>query len=158
MILLAVQIVNTFQYFFTMYLDALDRPKESFKVTAVGVIANIFLNILLIPIMGIFGAAVATLVTMTINALLAYRVLSNMVQIRLEANTLWSILKASSLMTVFILVYRFFIHLENIGVTLIPVFLSGAVYGILLLKLDKTVNKEIKDICLKLGLPWPRWF
>ncbi|RPJ67773.1 MAG: flippase, partial [Alphaproteobacteria bacterium] len=34
-VLLAVQIVNTFMFLQTMYLAALDRPKESFKVTAI---------------------------------------------------------------------------------------------------------------------------
>jgi O-antigen/teichoic acid export membrane protein len=156
-ILLAVQIVNVFQYFFTMYLDALDRPKESFKVTAVGVIANIILNILLIPLMGIFGAAAATLITMSINALLASKALSNLITIKIEKHTLWIILKAATLMAIFVAGYRMIIPLENIIVTVIPVALGGVLYIFLLLKLDRSVHEEIKEIGLKMGVPWPSW-
>jgi len=45
---------------------ALDRPKESFEVAAVAAIANILLDITLIPMLGITGAAVATLLTMAL--------------------------------------------------------------------------------------------
>jgi O-antigen/teichoic acid export membrane protein len=156
-VLLAVQIVNVFQYFFTMYLDALDRPKQSFKVTVVGVIANIILNILLIPLIGIFGAAVATLVTMVLNAFLARNELSSLMTIRLEKHTILAILQASIFMGAFVAGYRLLISFENIIDVLIPVIIGVAIYGIMLLKVDNTIHKEIMSIILKIGLPWPRW-
>jgi len=97
-ILLAVQVINIFQFLFTMYLDALDNPKESFKITAVGVVANIVLNIILIPVMGVSGAAIAILATMTINSLLARRTLSKLIKIRIEQHSLLNILIASTAM------------------------------------------------------------
>lgn len=159
-ILLAVQVVNVFQYFFTMYLDALDQPKESFKVTAVGVISNIVLNIALIPVLGIWGAAIATLATMTLNAYLAQRVLSGMITIKMEYNSLLNIMKAAAVMGFFVGGYRFFVPLSNVWVTLIAVVIGAGLYGILILKMDRKICYELQAIVEKIGLGalWPNWF
>lgn len=158
-ILLAVQVVNVFQFLFTMYLDALDHPKESFKVTAVGVVANIFMNLMLIPVMGVSGAAIATLVTMTLNALLARRALSKLMTIRLEHHSLLNITIASVAMGVIVGVYRRFIPLSSIWITLIAVIVGGMVYGILVLKLDRKICDELREIVEKVGIGsvWPGW-
>ncbi|MCD4703666.1 MAG: flippase [Methanosarcinaceae archaeon] len=156
-ILLAVQIVNIFQYFFTMYLDALDMPKESFKVTAVSVVVNIALNILLIPLIGILGAAIATLATMLLNALLAKRILSTMIDIHLEANTLSNIVKASAAMGLVVLTFRMTIPLYSIWITLFAVMIGGIVYGFLILKMDTRTCNELKEIVTGFGIPWPSW-
>lgn len=159
-ILLAVQVVNVFQYFFTMYLDALNHPKESFKVTAVGVGANIALNIILIPLIGINGAAIATLVTMTLNALLAWRALSRYMTIRLEHQSLSNIMISSIVMGVIVGVYRWlFVPLSNVWITILAVAIGGMTYGFLILKFDKKVYTEMKDIIEKVGIGfvWPGW-
>lgn len=159
-VLLAVQVVNVFQYFFTMYLDALNYPKESFQVTAVGGVGtNILLNIILIPFMGINGAAIATLATMTLNALLAWQALSKHIIIRLEVNCLSNIMTSSVIMGVLIGVYRLFVPLSNIWLTVLPVVFGALVYGFLLLKLDKKVCDEMRHIVERVGIGfiWPEW-
>jgi len=142
-----------------MYLDALDHPQESFKVTAVGVGANIALNIILIPLIGINGAAIATLATMTLNALLAWRALSRYMTIKLEHQSLFNITISSVAMGVLVGVYRLFVPLSNVWITILAVALGGMVYGFLILKFDKKVYTEMKDIIEKVGIGfvWPRW-
>ena len=156
-ILLFTQIVNVFQFFLTMYLSALDRQKDSFKVTAVAVTANIVLNILLIPIIGIMGAAIATLVTMTLNAVLARRLLSQNMVIRIEPDSILNILKASVAMVLFVGSYRLLIPLSNVWLTMVPVILGGLGYGILVLKLDRKICDELKEIFKQVNMPWPNW-
>ena len=159
MVLLAVQVVNVFQYFFTMYLDALDYPKESFKVTAVGVVANIVLNIALIPLIGILGAAIATLVTMTLNAVLAKRALSKLMTIRLERRSLLNIMTASVVMAVLVGGYRVLVPLSNVWVTLLAVVAGGVAYSVLVLKLDRKICDELRGIVegMGMGVMWPGW-
>ncbi|NOR46793.1 MAG: oligosaccharide flippase family protein [Methanosarcinaceae archaeon] len=156
-ILLVVQLVNIFQYFFTTYLGAMDRQKDSFKVTAVAASANIMLNLILIPVIGIMGAAVATLVTMILNAVLARRMLSQIITIRLEHDSILNILKASVVMALFVGSYRLFIPLSNVWLTLVPVVLGGLGYGILVLKLDRKICDELKGIFIQVNMPWPDW-
>lgn len=151
-ILLIVQVINIFYLCFITYISALDRQKESFKVTAVAASANIVLNYLLIPVMGIEGAAVATLISMVLNVVLARHVLSQMMRIRLEYDSLLNLVKASIVMSIFIMAYRLLIPLANVWLTLVPVFLGGAMYGILISKFDRKIYKELKGILAQMNL------
>jgi len=150
-VLLIVQIVNVFQFLFTAYLGALDHQKDAFKVTAVATIVNVILNLVLIPVIGISGAAIATLITIGLNAILARRVLYSIMNVRFEYNSLLNILKASFVMGLFIGAYRIFIPLSNVWVTSASIVLSAAVYGIFVLVFDKKIYEELKGIMVQMN-------
>ena len=152
MILFIVQIVNIFQYFFTTYLSAMDQVKELFKITVVAVAANIALNAALIPVMGISGAAVATLVTMSLNAILARRVLARMITLRVERSSLLNIFKATVVMGVVVGGYRLIVPLSSVWLALVPVVLGGVVYGVLVLKFDRKIYDELKGIMVQMNV------
>lgn len=154
-LLLAVQVVNIFQFLFTMYLDALDHPKESFKVTAVAASVNILLDILLIPIFGIVGAAAATLATMVLNVFLARRALSHIMRIRVEADSLRNIIEAAIVMGVVVGVFRLVVDVSSIWLALVPVALGFLVYGIMILKIDRKIRNDLKVMATQMGVPWP---
>lgn len=149
-ILLVAQIVNVFQYFFTLYLNALEHQKDSFKVTALSAATNIVLNLILIPITGISGAAIATLVTMTLNVFLAWRVLSQIMKIKVEYDTLLNILAACFVMTLVVASYRILVPMLNVWVTLIPVFIGGIIYISSILKFDENIYSDFKEIVTKM--------
>jgi O-antigen/teichoic acid export membrane protein len=155
--LFIVQIVNIFYFFLSSYLTALDHLKDLFKVTVVAVAANIALNASLIPLIGIVGAALATLVTMGLNAVLTMRVLSKILTIRVESDSLLNISKASVVMGLFVGGYRLFVPLSNVWLTLIPVVLGIGVYGILILKFDRKIYEELKGIMMQMNVVWPEW-
>jgi len=154
-ILLFVQIIAIFQLFFLLYLSALDRQKSAFKVTAVSATANVILNFILIPIIGIVGAAVATSVTLMLNTVLGRQELAKIITIRVEHNSLLNIIKASSGMALFVMGYRLFVPLSNVWLTLVPVILGGALYGILILKLDSKMYDELKALLTQMNLSLP---
>jgi len=154
-ILLIAQIINIFQQFFLSYLSALDRQKSAFKVTAVSATANVILNFILIPIIGIVGAAVATSVTLMLNAVLGRQELLKIITTRVEKSTLLNILKASSGMALFVMGYRLFVPLSNVWLTLVPVILGGALYGVLMLKLDSKIYNELKVLMTQMNLSLP---
>ena len=156
-LLLAAQVVNVFMYLQTMSLLALDRPKESFKVAAVAATANILLDITLIPMLGITGAAVATLLTMTLNAVLAYHVLKRIIDVRLEYPSVRNILVASAMMGLFVGVYRLVVPLSSIWLTMVPVAVGATIYGVVLLKLDQGIHDELWAMAAQMGVQLPRW-
>lgn len=156
-VLFIVQIVNIFQYFFTTYLTALDHLKDLFKITVVAVAANIALNAALIPLIGISGAAIATLVTMIFNAILAMWVLSKMLTVRAESKSLMNILKASVGMSLSVGVYRILVPISNVWLVLVPVVLGAIVYGVLVLKFDRKIYEELKEIMTQMNVAWPKW-
>ena len=149
-VLLIMQIVNIFQFFSTSYLIALDHLKDLFKITVVAVVANIVLNVILIPMIGIAGAAIATLVTMGLNAVLALWVLSKILTIRVESESLVNILKASVVMSLFVGGYRMIVPLSNVWLSLVPVVLGGVVYIVLVLKFDRKIYEELKGILMNM--------
>ena len=151
-ILFFVQIVNIFQYFFTTYLSAMNQLKELFKITVVAVVANIALNAALIPVMGISGAAVATLVTMTLNAVLARSVLTRSITLRVERSSLLNILKASIVMGVVVGMYRLVVPLSSVWLALVPILIGGVVYGVLILKFDGKIYEELKGIMIQMNV------
>ena len=105
--LLLVQVVNVFMFLGTMSLTALNRPKDAFWITVIAAIANIILDLVLIPVIGITGAAVATLIAMTLNALGALILLSRIISIKFEYGPIKNILYASGCMGIFLLCHSF---------------------------------------------------
>ncbi len=156
-ILLLVQIVNVFMFLQTMTLNAIDRPRQSFYATGTAAVVNIALDLALIPLMGIEGAAIATLVTMLVNATIAHHYLSRQISVRIERGPTYHILLAAGMMAVVILLFRLLIPLSNIFLVLTAVAMGGFVYGLVLMKADSGLHDEIRDLAMQLGAPWPKW-
>lgn len=144
MLLFMVQIVNIFDYFFNTYLSAMDQLKELFMFSTVAIGANILLNAMLIPVMGISGAAVATLFSITLNVILARRIIARKISVKVETHSLLNIVKATVLMGTVVAVYRLIVPITSILTVLTPVVLGALVYGAALLILDRTIYNDLK--------------
>jgi O-antigen/teichoic acid export membrane protein len=156
-ILLVVQVANVFMYLQTMCLNAIDRPKDTFRITAIAVGVNIGLNVLLIPWFGIVGAAVATLSSIVVNAVLAYHVLGSILRVTIEVGPLKNILVSVLAMMVITLIIRNFIPQTSAVHVLLTVLIGGVVFALFIWKLDRGIRDEIMDIVQTLKIPWPKW-
>jgi O-antigen/teichoic acid export membrane protein len=154
--LLLVQVVNVFMYLGTMSLNALNRPKDAFNITLIAAILNIILDIALIPFMGITGAAVATLIAMSINALGALILLSRVISIKFEYKSIKNILYASGIMGIIVGSIYVLLPLSHVIAVLAEVIIGAVIYILVLFKLDKEIHDELKNLIVNLGLPWPR--
>jgi O-antigen/teichoic acid export membrane protein len=155
--LLLVQVVNIFMFLGTMSLNALDHPRDAFRVTAIAAVVNVILNIILIPVMGITGAAVATLLAIGVNAAGAYLILSKIISVDFEHAQVKNILCAAGIMGFFLLGFRFFLPLTGVIMILGIVAAGAALYLVLVLKLDQVIHDELREVCLHAGIPWPSW-
>ena len=72
-------------------------------------------------------------------------------------NSLSNIFNTTMLMSVLILIYRFLIPLSDVWITVLPVFMGGILYGIVILKLDRKIHDDLKEIIVTMNLPWPSW-
>jgi O-antigen/teichoic acid export membrane protein len=106
---------------------------------------------------GISGAAIATFAAMTLNAVLARRILARIITLRVENRSLLNILKASIAMGAVIGVYRLVVPLINVWLVLVAVLLGGIVYVVLILKFDRKIYVELKRIGIQMNLAWPGW-
>jgi O-antigen/teichoic acid export membrane protein len=155
--LLPVQVANVFMYLGTMSLNSLNRPKDAFWVTAIASLVNIILDIALIPIMGISGAAAATLIAMTLNALVALMLLSRVISVKIEHGPVKNILYATGMMGIFLIAIHFLLPLTHVAMVFGTVMIGACIYSLVLLKADLGIHNEIKDFCINLGLPWLKW-
>jgi phage gp36-like protein len=60
-------------------------------------------------------------------------------------------------MGIFLLVFRFFLPLPDMAAVLLSVASGAAIYVMVLLRLDREIHNEIRDVCTSFGMPWPRW-
>jgi O-antigen/teichoic acid export membrane protein len=153
-VLLFVQIANIFLYLQTMCLNAMDRPRISFSITAVSAVLNILLNILLIPPMGILGAATATLVSMSLNAALAYVMLRSSLKIRIDVKSMLNLGISALGMTVFIVLFTYFFPIRSfIGLGL-AIGIGAILYFVLVLKIDRSIRNDLKVLLDTMDLPF----
>jgi O-antigen/teichoic acid export membrane protein len=153
-VLLFVQIANIFLYLQTMCLNAMDRPRISFSITAVSAVLNILLNIILIPPLGIVGAATATLVTMSLNAALAYIMLKSSLKIRIDLMSTFNLMVSASGMIVFIVLFTYFFPIRSfIGLGL-AIGIGAVLYFVLVLKIDRSIRNDLKVLLDTMDLPF----
>jgi O-antigen/teichoic acid export membrane protein len=152
-ILLAVQMISIFQSFFASYLNAMDFPKEVFKITLITAVINIIMDIILIPVYGIEGAAIATLITISLNVAYSWKIISRIIHVRIETDSLINILKATGVMGGMICVYRLLFVPASFWMILLPIVLGGTAYIIVLLKLDRNIRDDLKKLHSGLSLP-----
>ncbi|HJK44177.1 MAG TPA: polysaccharide biosynthesis C-terminal domain-containing protein, partial [Methanocorpusculum sp.] len=156
-ILLLLQIVNVFMVFLGTTLSAIDHARQSFYASGSAALLNVALNVLLIPIIGIEGAAVASLVSITLNAVLLRYYLGQYLTVRCDLRSAGHILLSAFLMTAVILVYMQFVPLTNIFLVLVPVAIGAVLYFVVLFRLNREIHDEIADLAKQFGLPWPHW-
>lgn len=156
-LILMAQVTNVFQYLFNMYLGALDYQKESFKATALGTIGNVGLNIILIPVIGINGAAVATLITLALNSIFLKMYLSNVIEIDIDYPRIINIMASSGLMATFLVLYRIMGIPSGMLLIITPVILGAIIYLVTIIKIDGNIKKDFKQIAVQIHLPWPKW-
>jgi O-antigen/teichoic acid export membrane protein len=141
----------------TMTLTALNRPKDAFWITVIAAFANILLDIILIPVIGITGAAVATLIAMTLNALGALILLSRVISVKFEYGPVKNILSAAGVMGIFLLCVYFLLPLTHVIIVLAVVIAGAGMYLVVLFRLDREIHDELKNLSINLGVPWPGW-
>jgi O-antigen/teichoic acid export membrane protein len=140
-----------------MTLNALNQPRYSFNVTAVAVAANIALNTLFIPLFGINGAAIATLISIIIYLIGGHIMLRKYIVVKMERKPVISIIKATAVMALIITGFRIFLPYINLPL-LICLIITGAVtYFVTLLKIDRDIHDELKEITVQIGIKWPNW-
>ena len=156
-ILLLVQVISVFITLLGVALTASDHARQSFYATATAAVLNIILNCILIPLLGINGAAVATLISYSVNAVLIAHFLKRYITVKIEKKPILHIVFSAAVMGLFVFIYKLFIPLDNVILTLIPVAVGAVLYFFLLFKIDRGIRDEIAGMVTSLGLPWPKW-
>lgn len=128
-ILMGQSLVQSIQSVFGQILFAIDRPSLPTRATVVAFVSNIILNLLLIPRFGLTGAAIATTAAYSINLLIQYIYITNLIEFSIPWSIVGTTFIASLLMYVVLeLVESEFIansYAELFGLVFIGVTIFG---------------------------------
>lgn len=78
-VLIVATLIQGYQRQFTTTLNAIDKPNLAFRVNAVFIVANVILNVSVIPHFGAIGAAAATASAVVVSLVVAYYLLSSLI-------------------------------------------------------------------------------
>jgi len=152
-----IQIVTVFMYLQGICLNAVSHPRYAFLSIAAGIAANVGLNVLLIPMYGMEGAALATVIAMGLNAILSYALLRKVIPVRYNWISILKMVIVSLLMCAFLLAFKYVLPITNV-VLLLTAFVSGGLlYGFIMLKADKSIHDEVAGMAETFGVKWPKW-
>lgn len=148
-ILVGGQIFQAFYMVFGRTLRALDYIEQSVKIEVAAILINVTLNITLVPIFGLVGAAVATTTAILFNSVVHYLYLSRLVPIKLPYRQLGIIVFASTMMLGVLTIVEQYVVIDSF-ITLIVMILTGAgVYVVVILgdpAIRTKVEKNIRNI------------
>lgn len=156
-VLFAAQAVTILVILEGMCLGSMNCPRETFAAAAAAALVLLLLDLLLIPMIGITGAAAGLLVSMVVNWVLLHRSLKRRITVRTERHSIRVILFSSLVMGAAVLLYQVIVPLATLPALLGVVLVGGLVYGVLVLRGDQAVHDEIATLVRDLGLPWPPW-
>jgi O-antigen/teichoic acid export membrane protein len=129
-----------------MCLNAMNHPRNSFIATSLAAVVNIVLNLTFIPVIGITGAALATLISIALNAFLSYYYLSQSIAISLERSSIRNILIATIFMSGPVLLFRFSLGISSLLSLFGAIIIGAGIYFIVLFRLDQDIWNEMRDL------------
>jgi O-antigen/teichoic acid export membrane protein len=151
-IILPAQIFSIFLLTGIMCLNAFNRPNESFRITISAAALNICLNLLLIPLFGINGSALAFLATMALSALYSAVLLRDTLPLKPDIPVVKDIITSSAMMAVFILAQREVFAPDSWPV-LFAIVISGALlYSGILCTKNRMIKEDIQEVLKKSGI------
>ncbi|RYJ08636.1 flippase [Halogeometricum borinquense] len=132
-ILTGEKIFQSIHIVFGRALQGINQPNLAARATAISVCLNLLLNFILVPTIGIVGAAIATTVSFAMNTVIHGYYLSQFVEIDLPYRQIgWCVLSAV-VMSGVVLGIRSIISTDNLTNLIVLILLGAAIYGLVLL-------------------------
>jgi O-antigen/teichoic acid export membrane protein len=147
-LLTGANLIMSYQNQILATLNAVDRPDLSFHVNVLFVVANVTLNLILIYLYGWVGAAVATMLSVSVSLILGFVYLREL----LEFTVPWRALQHQALSAVLMgaVVYlglwlenTYVLLAHNVLIVILLVSLGAAVYFLILLAISETFRTTV---------------
>lgn len=125
-----------------------DRPDIPFKVNSIAVITNFCLNIVLIPILGIIGAAITTSTTYVMRTVIYFALFSRILNVKVNGLWFMRVLGVIGLMIMAFFVFKTWVNPYLLKSILILAY-AGFAYKVLLMKEEREEIKMLSRNLLK---------
>lgn len=142
-IIIAARVFQSIYQLYSNYLMATDHVKMAFFGVGIGITINIILSIVLVPILGITGAALASLANVMISTIIGRHFLRQIVPIIIERGPITHIIIATAIMTLALLIINLLPISKSLILTLTMVLAGAILYFAILLKLDTSIRNDM---------------
>jgi O-antigen/teichoic acid export membrane protein len=150
-IIIAMRVIQSILNLYTNFLMATDHAKQAVVGILAGISANIILCIILIPLIGIAGAAIGAFVNVIISFFIARMYLARIIPLTFEKTTIKHTVLATVIMTISVFTLGWLPLNQSALQTILMVLTGAVIYFLVLLKL----NKQIRDDVFKtLKITW----
>lgn len=132
----------------SQYFVATNQTKVLFVSNVSSAMSNIILDVLLIPLFGLKGACVATVIAIYINVIIQYFIMSKQINIRIIITSLIKYINYSILMGA--ILFFFSSHMSNtVKTTIIQIIIGIASYILINYLFKDEMFKKIVDVFLE---------
>ncbi|WP_411963440.1 polysaccharide biosynthesis C-terminal domain-containing protein [Haloferax sp. YSMS24] len=143
LILTVARLLGSFETQLTNTLDAIDHPDASFRVHSVFIVLNLTLNVVLVSQFGWIGAAVATTATAFVSLVLAYRALTDFVEVRIPFREISKQLLSALIMGAVVYVGKLTFG-DSLFVSLLLVGVGSSIYFGILVTISGQFRRTIQ--------------
>ena len=141
-IIITMRVFQSLFQLYSNYLMATDHAKQAFVGMGIGIIVNIFVALVLVPIIGLSGAAIASLVNVICSFIIGRHFLQNIIPIVIEKESWLHIIIATTIMTISLIIIDQIPMSQSAIRTAVLVLIGGGIYFFILLNLDKRIRED----------------
>jgi O-antigen/teichoic acid export membrane protein len=146
LLLIGMRVIQAIQQIYFTYLMALDHAQRAFLVTGTMAATNLVLDLFLVPIFGIAGAAGASLVTIGTSTIFAHHELGKLTKIIPDSKTLLEIGIAVGLMSAGLFGLVHFMGISSAVQAVGFVVIGAAIYFGSLIVMDTSIRLSLSRI------------
>jgi O-antigen/teichoic acid export membrane protein len=141
-IIIAARVIQSLYQLYSNYLMATDHVQMAFYGVGTGITINIVLSIMLVPVLGLTGAALASLANMIISTIIGRHFLRQIIPIIIELSPITHIITATAIMTSVLLIINLLPYNHSLILTGTMVLVGAVIYFAVLLKLDTSIRED----------------
>lgn len=153
-LLLLASFLRSYDAIVSSVLYGIDRPDLGFKMTVTFLVVNVGLNVALIPVFGIAGAAIATIAAIGASLVIGWWLLKTAIEITLPTWEVGKQVLAALVMGVVIAAVKQFLIPDRIMHLLIVISLGGTVYFGVLLSISTPLREKALTIVEELPVTY----
>ena len=141
-IVIAARIFQSIYQLFSNYLMATDHARMAFYGLGTGIATNIILSLALVPIFGLTGAAISSLINTLITILIGRHFLKEIIPVIIQRSPVIHIITSTLIMTIVLLIISLIPIQASAVTTGIMVIIGAVIYFLILLSLDKPIRED----------------
>ena len=141
-IIIAARVFQSVYQLYSSYLMATDHVRMAVYGLGTGITVNIILSVLLVPVLGLTGAAIASLANVLLCIIIGRHFLRKIIPVVVERSPVIHILISTGVMILILLTLSCIPMQQNIITTGAMVILGALVYFLVLLTLDKPLRAD----------------